>query len=345
MYSNIYKIIFIIELFSLITLNSQAQDIHFSQNYATPQFINPAMTGIMNGDVRASAVYRNQWSSIMPNAFRTIFANAELALPMANGYDHIGIGLMFYNDKAGDLGLGSNYVDVALAYNKAIGERSYLSAGIQGGVANRSFDATNAQASPDEVGGTGLENATTSIWRPNVGGGVLYYTNFAERNNIFIGGALYHVTSPNVSFFNDPVEKDQLKSKISAQAGGSFALARKMDIVPSLYFIKQGAHTKIDAGSFLRFIFARDRRTQLEKAFSIGSWLRLAGAEGISTDAIVLATKFDYNNISIGLSYDVTVSGLKAVNANRGGLEVALIYTAKTQQSRKRHSNLECPRF
>ena len=46
-------------LLFFISLN--AQDIHFSQFYASPLTLNPAMTGFVNGDCRAGVIYRNQW--------------------------------------------------------------------------------------------------------------------------------------------------------------------------------------------------------------------------------------------------------------------------------------------
>ena len=42
-----------------------AQDPHFSQFYASPLLLNPALTGAFPGNVRASGSYREQWPSIM----------------------------------------------------------------------------------------------------------------------------------------------------------------------------------------------------------------------------------------------------------------------------------------
>ena len=59
----------------------RAQDVHFSQQYAAPLFVNPAMTGLMQGDVRGSVIYRNQWASAMTGTpFRTIYGSADMAL-------------------------------------------------------------------------------------------------------------------------------------------------------------------------------------------------------------------------------------------------------------------------
>ncbi|MFN5345360.1 MAG: type IX secretion system membrane protein PorP/SprF, partial [Bacteroidota bacterium] len=43
-------------------------DPHFSQFYAYPLGINPGLAGVNEGDFRANAVFRKQWSQVMtPN--------------------------------------------------------------------------------------------------------------------------------------------------------------------------------------------------------------------------------------------------------------------------------------
>ena len=46
----------------LIAPTLNGQDIHFSQYYNTPAFVNPANVGAFNGDLRGIVNYRNQWS-------------------------------------------------------------------------------------------------------------------------------------------------------------------------------------------------------------------------------------------------------------------------------------------
>src|ERR1035437_9240949 len=58
------KKIYAILLFAICTGFTYAQDIHFSQYYASPLTLNPALTGLVNGVFRASLNYRNQWFNI-----------------------------------------------------------------------------------------------------------------------------------------------------------------------------------------------------------------------------------------------------------------------------------------
>ena len=329
---------------------ANAQDVHFSQNYATPQFLNPAMTGLMGGDVRASVVYRNQWSSVMPeNPFRTVTASADMSFDGAGEYDRLSLGFLFYNDRAGSVALNTNYLDLSLAYNLAMSEIAYLSVGLQGGITNRSIDFSSAQFGSQADGGIfndGLSSGETlenqSAFKPNAGAGIMFYIAPNPRSNFYLGGGMYHIMRPDFTVTNEV--PDQKTSKISAQLGGSIALGNKLDVVPSFYYIKQGTHTKIDAGSFLRFVFSYDPRNSLERAFNIGGFYRMAGGGevGLGADAVVLATKLDYDNISFGLSYDLTLSPLADINNGRGGFEIAIIYNTKRKEKR---GALNCPKF
>ncbi len=74
-------------LAAILTAHSSwliAQDIHFSQFFEAPLYRNPALAGIVNGDVRVQTVYRSQWNSIT-NAYKTTSVNAEYKMP-ASGY-------------------------------------------------------------------------------------------------------------------------------------------------------------------------------------------------------------------------------------------------------------------
>ena len=65
------KRIILIVLLGTVTLAKAQVDPHFSQYYMHPLWLNPALTGAINGDYRVGVINRNQWSSIT-NAFSTI---------------------------------------------------------------------------------------------------------------------------------------------------------------------------------------------------------------------------------------------------------------------------------
>ncbi len=329
----------------------KAQDAHFSQNYATPLFINPAMTGLMNGDIRVSGVYRNQWMSIMPGtSFRTMYASADMAFQGIGQNDRIGAGALIYNDVAGDLNFHTTYIDLSAAYNVAISPTTFISIGLAGGVAQRGFDLSNAQFgdtydpnNPSSPDATSEAIAMTGHWRTNLGGGAVFYTAPERRRNFYVGAGLYHLNSAKITF-NENDEDDLLFTKISGQVGGSFPLGDKLDLVPSAYYIGQGPYMKTDVGTFLRYIFSADRRTGLDKAINFGAWARASSGMDsyINMSAIILASKIDYEQFSVGVSYDMPLGAFASASNGSGSVEVSLIYT---NQVREQKQELYCPRF
>ena len=72
-----------------------AQDFHLSQYDAPPMFLNPAMTGMFDGQFRIHAHYRTQWSAIATHPFTT--AGISFDMPVKK----FGIGLQVMNYRAG----------------------------------------------------------------------------------------------------------------------------------------------------------------------------------------------------------------------------------------------------
>ena len=74
-------------LFSLLLLafafNLKAQDPNFSQFFASPLTLNPALTGKFDGSYRVAGNYRNQWPTIN-NAFTTYTASFDIGSRFEN---------------------------------------------------------------------------------------------------------------------------------------------------------------------------------------------------------------------------------------------------------------------
>lgn len=344
-----------VALCCLLTSDSevQAQDIHFSENYATPLMINPAMTGLFNGQVRVTGIYRNQWRSITEDApYSTIGASIDMdAFKGVRAFDRISLGLMLYSDKAGDSQFSTNHVNLSMAYNVSFGINSVhsLSVGAMGGFAQRSLNYSaltfGSQFDGSGYNGTlpsGEENNLTNnnITFMDVSSGLLYYYAPSERMNIYGGLGIYHMNRPSVNFIDGNF--DRLQAKSSMQIGGRFAIAKDFDLVPSAYFLKQGPNMKLDVGTFFLFLFERSRSG--EKAVGLGVFSRVNGDEydPIASDAVIGALRLDLNDITIGTSYDFNVSSLKEGTNGRGAVEIAVIYTSP---ARNRNRVLHCPRF
>src|SRR6476661_5991893 len=58
------KFLKLILFLMLLRLTATAQDHIYSQFYNAPNYLNPALNGQFNGDLRINMIYRNQWSSL-----------------------------------------------------------------------------------------------------------------------------------------------------------------------------------------------------------------------------------------------------------------------------------------
>src|SRR3954471_922212 len=104
MKNNITLVIVLVLFGTLLPGLTKAQvDPHFSQYYAYPMWLNPALTGIVDGDYRVSANYRNQWVNI-GKPFSTTGVSFDAA-----GANNIGVGINVTNLSAGDAGY--NYLN------------------------------------------------------------------------------------------------------------------------------------------------------------------------------------------------------------------------------------------
>src|SRR5580765_1765351 len=108
-------IIFVFMLYASGAL--QAQDVHFSQYYATPLTINPAYTGNFTGDYRAGLNYRQQWGSVtVPYKTFDFYGDISFNKNMFHR-NYFSVGLCLVSDRAGDGNLSVTRVMASGAYH------------------------------------------------------------------------------------------------------------------------------------------------------------------------------------------------------------------------------------
>lgn len=85
----------------------RAQDIHFSLFDLNPLTLNPANTGMMEGDWRLANSYRTQWRAIGDplNTFGVSYDQQLYALPY-----NLSAGVVFTSDKSGGIELTENRI-------------------------------------------------------------------------------------------------------------------------------------------------------------------------------------------------------------------------------------------
>ena len=329
----------------LVGTEMDAQDPHFSQFHNSPLTLNPAMTGLMNNDLRFVANYRNQWATL-GTPFQTISASVDISI--LNGFldnDFFGAGLLVVNDRAGDGNLKTTQVHLSAAYSKSISPFGdhYISFGGQFGGVQRSINISNltfdSQFDGDALN-TGIasgENfANDQKYYLDFSAGVAYYFMPNERSSFYIGGAIGHLNEPDVSFFEN--SQENLFRKYTLHAGGEMSFGPKSTVsfIPRAIILIQGPHREINMGGMLKYLITGDEFTY--KALYFGTLHRF-------NDAQVIITRFDYGPFGIGLSYDLNISSLSRASSGVGGPEVSLIYKTNFFQDakRKKGGRVVCP--
>lgn len=344
-----------------------AQDIHFSQFYMAPLQLNPALTGVMNCNQRLSANYRNQWASVLRDkAFQTYQVAYDAKIPTGR-YDYFGLGGSIWSDVAGSLNLRSTLLNVDFAYTKQMGggssrnrhAASYLSMGAKVGLAQRGLSLLDARWG-NQNDGNGAYDPTKPSLEPvfgvngrdnflfaDISAGLLWFSVMDENNNYYIGGAYDHINRANQSFNTDPkAAAVPLLSKFTIHAGGEFKTNDRISLLPGLVTFIQGPYLQINGGTSARFLLGNSKRSA--EAIQFGLWARVGNkvdadnkASGILMDALILSTRFDYSQFSIGFSYDYNVSPLQVATNGNGSFEFALQYKICGNERR----GLYCPNF
>ncbi|HRO09743.1 MAG TPA: PorP/SprF family type IX secretion system membrane protein [Saprospiraceae bacterium] len=336
-------------LFMVITLQVSAQDIHFTQFYMSPLNLNPALTGVMNCRTRMVANYRNQWSAILSaNAYNTYSVSYDQKIPVGRE-DYFGIGGSIWGDVAGESRFGTTQGRVSLSYSKKMAgyrkKASYLVLGADAGLANRGISNQDLRW-PTQITSEGFdptiepgENLTDlNFLYADLSAGFLWFSIIDSYTNWYFGAAIAHLNKPNVSFLGNDAD---LYAKYTIHGGVQFELQKRISLLPFAVYMAQGPHRSFNGGANLRFAMGPSRTTN--QSWEIGTWYRVGNKvpSGLHSDAVILSTRFNYEEFGIGFSYDINVSGLRQASPANGAFEFSLLYNICGPENR----GVYCPRF
>ena len=351
------KQLFTLFLFACLGNSVSAQDYHFSQFFATPVSLNPALTGLFPGRYRVALANRSQWGQVLDTPFSTSAFSADFHYfvnPAKRRYkDAFGVGVVFASDRVSEFSYSVNQIMVSGAFHKSLDPRNNqtLSLGFQLGVVQRnvSYDQLTFEDSFDGtstyVVGASLEELPANNYAfgdYNLG---LNYA-YAPKNEtaIFVGAALHHFNQPEQSFFAEVTQGEEIEvtnvldRRISGYLNLRIPTSREVTVSPRVYAFSQGPHLMTNAGSNVRFLFDDSRGTALH----LGAYARAVGNEsGFGLDSAVGLVGFEIARFLIGLSYDVGLNGLQTSPRHRGAFELNFAYLGQSDDDEA----VPCPRF
>lgn len=298
----------------LCSAKSFAQtDPHFSQYYAYPLWLNPALTGVIDGDYRASVNFKQQWSALN-SSFLTGGASFDIA-PKKN----FSFGATILNQRAGELDFNYLTALVSGSYRLRFGVEGLqmISFGLQAGIINRSFDFSQARFGNQFNPLTGydggmLSNETLSAQSslvPDVNAGVMFFDGNPNKSvNVFVGASAAHLNRPKDNFSGT---NSVIPVRFTAHGGARIRASELLDIVPNALFMTQGNTDEVSVGAY----------AQLNVNTSTNL---LFGGNYRVKDAAIAFVGIQLKNMVFGLSYDVNTSTFNRASNSNGGLELSI---------------------
>lgn len=334
----INKIIYVIIILVVSALKTIAQDIHFSQFYASPLSLNPANTGNYDGDWRIMNNYRNQWRALsIP--FRTISVGFDRQFWIHS--EKFSGGLYVINDKSGPAGLTVNKIFLSVAWHKTINGHNWHT-GLQGGMVFKSF-SMDALTFPSQFDMTsGQFNSQLPVNEDDMGLNDSYPDlNFgvawSKKLRLFepeLGVSFFHLTIPKETFIGN---NNRVPIRTALNAGLNIPI-KNWFAHPMILYMRQTRATDLLGG--LEFGYNIPKAKVIRQIFA-GYFFR----NDFSTafDASIAVIGLQFKQLRLGFSYDVNSSPLKVATNHRGAFEVSLIYISKSTIPQK--ITLPCDRL
>lgn len=296
------KIIF--TLFTLVFCHYLvAQQMEFSQFYAAPLQLNPALAGISHGP-RIALNYRNQWPELGAGAsggFNTYAISYDQHFEKISS----GLGIMFISDRIANNKIVQNTINLAYSYQIRASDKVGIKLGLGMAYTHRYINWYDLQFYDqiDPLSGffqsIGVPNQTNEI-PPNGFNRHIVNGNagLVVFSNKYYGGVTVSNIIPERDYIaNDP----NSRMRAAIHGGAMYKLGshykQKWWISPQFLFAYQNNFSQLSVGSLIGFDF-----------FYTGVWVRHTIN---NMDAVISGIGFKKGVMRFGYSFDINVSNFK----------------------------------
>ncbi len=306
-----------------VGIELNAQDPIFSQFYANPLYLNPALAGTQKCP-RVNLNYRNQWPALSGN-FVTTSASYDQYVEAVSG----GLGVHIMNDNAGRGTLNWFTVSGIYSYQLTISDKVSMVAGFQASYFQRSLDWSRLTFGDQIDSRRGFIFATQDVPRGGSVDNVDFSTGAMIFGENFFGGvAVHHLFEPNESLI---VDEAPLERKYTVHAGATIPIKKDVrgetdaSISPNILYQRQFDFEQINIGLYAQ-----------KGPLILGAWYRFQ-------DAFIILAGIDTDRFRVGYSYDLTTSRLTTQTAGSHELSVAMQFNCKP--IKKKFRAINCPAF
>jgi type IX secretion system PorP/SprF family membrane protein len=307
-------------LFSLgINENLFAQDPEFTQFYANPLYLNPALAGTARCP-RVNLNYRNQWPGIS-GTYVTYSASYDQHVDVIAG----GLGLLVLNDNAGQGTLRTMNVSGMYSYLLNVTREFSLKFGAQASFFQKSIDWSKLTFGDMIDARRGFVYNTNEVPGLNSRSGVDFSAGLlGYSKRYFFGFAAHHLTQPDEGLLGP----SKLPMKLTGHAGAALPVGGKgslTTISPNVLYQKQQDFQQLNLGLYVT-----------KGSIVAGLWYR-------NQDSFIAVLGFQQHFFKVGYSYDVTVS--KLTNATAGSHELSFSLQFECKPKKKKFRLVSCPSF
>ena len=313
-------------------VKSFAQDVVYSQFYANPLYLNPALAGSKLNQ-RITLNYRNQWPDIK-NGYVSYSVTWDQQFDKLAG----GLGVIINTDIAG-AGIYNRFSGSAIySYRLQASRYIVLNAALQAGYISYRLD-WNKLLFGDQIDIHTGNIEPTKEYLPaklNVGNvdfsaGILG----GYKESLYFGVAVNHLGRPDMAFYDGTDNRLQLRWTVHSGImidffqGMSGEDVRNFSISPNVVYIQQGKFHQLNLGMYMT-------------TYPIvgGLWLRHNFG---NPDAIIALVGLQQKRCKIGYSFDYTISRLKSKTG--GAHEISFTWLFHTHIDPDRFHEMKNPEF
>lgn len=335
-----YRYVVMIALFLASLFPSFAQDIHYSQFDANPLYLNPANTGAVDGFFRVGVNQKTQWLAVT-KPYLTFSGSFDAPVYKSNAQRFLfGLGAQFNTDRAGDSKYRTFQGNLTIGATKSLdrGNRNKISIGAFVGFDQRHIDYSALTF--DEQFQGGMFNADNAISETfdrekliffDCGVGAAWTFTPNKRSSYSVGMSVSHLTEPSTNLNS---ERSPLHRKYVGYVVTHIPVSDNLILSPMAYAGFQHTYREIVFGSQLEYEYYKNPRSN---RFAVGG-----GVFYRWRDALIVSAMVQWENLHLGLSYDLNFSSLTVASKVRGGFEVSLYYILK-KEKKIRNAMLPCP--
>jgi len=325
---------------------SYAQDIQYSQFYAAPLYLNPALTGASEM-TRIGMNYRNQWPGLN-QSFNSYSAYIDHYIFGAKS----GVGLLINRSEQSMAHLSVTEIGATYSYRMRLGFRSFLRVGGQVSYMDRDAYFGDMVFGSQIDGSTGMiddfSGENVSIDQSHQ---FMDYSFGALFNNekVWFGLAAHHITQPEMTYYEGGNNK--LPIKLSAQGGMKFDLSggtstqylnqkiNTRELTLAFNYKNQGQFQQLDMGAQITI-----------QPLVMGVWYRgipISNQELPNNESIIALLGISLGGgLDVGYSHDFTLSSLGNTQT-KGANEISLRFSflATNKRGAGRTSSMPCFRY